>query len=47
MTHDWLIAFTSLEIRAVEFLIHGAYGDYIEELLTLAKILGIEVRIFR
>jgi L-fucose isomerase len=53
VTPQWPIAFTRLKVSAEEFLtyypcnhIHGVYGDYVEELQWIAKILKIEARIF-
>jgi L-fucose isomerase len=53
VTPQWPIAFTRLRVPAEEFLsyypcnhIHGVYGNYVEELQLIAKILGIEVRLF-
>lgn len=54
VTPEWPIAFTRLDVSADEFLanfpcnhIHGVYGDYVDELLMTAKILGIDARVFR
>jgi len=53
VTPQWPIAFTRLKVAVEEFLtyypcnhIHGVYGDYVEELQWIAKILKIEARIF-
>lgn len=52
-TPEWPIAFAKLKVDADEFLsnfpcnhIHGVYGNYINEWLSVAKILGIEVKVF-
>lgn len=51
-TPQWPVAFTRVEASAETFLkyypcnhIHGVYGDYIQEWLFVAKILGIDVQI--
>jgi L-fucose isomerase len=53
-TPEWPIAFTRLQCAADDFLaaypcnhIHGCYGDWEKELLQIAALLGIEVRVFR
>lgn len=52
-TPEWPVAFARLSTSADEFLrsfpcnhIHGVYGDYVQEWLTAARILGIEVKLF-
>jgi L-fucose isomerase len=54
VTPQWPIAFARLQCSADDFLasfpcnhIHGCYGDWEQELLHVAKILGIEARVFR
>lgn len=54
VTPEWPIAFTRLECTADYFLanfpcnhIHGCYGDWEQELLHVAQILGIEAVVFR
>ena len=54
VTPEWPIAFTRLQCSADAFLadfpcnhIHGCYGDWEQELLHVAGILGIETKIFR
>ena len=51
---DWPHAYTRLEVEPDEFLaeydsnhIHGVYGDWVDELVWLAKMLKMEYRIFR
>jgi L-fucose isomerase len=53
-TPEWPIAFARLKVSADEFLskfpcnhIHGVYGNYVDEWLLIAKILGIEVNLFK
>ena len=53
VTPEWPIAFTRLEVSPEYFLsnypcnhIHGVYGDWTCELLTLARIYGIEATVF-
>jgi L-fucose isomerase len=53
ITPEWPIAFARLKVSADEFLsyfpcnhIHGVYGNYTEEWLTVARLLGIEVKLF-
>ena len=53
VTPEWPIAFTRLEVSPEFFLsnypcnhIHGVYGDWTRELLTLARIYGIEATVF-
>jgi L-fucose/D-arabinose isomerase len=53
-TPEWPIAFTRLQVSADEFLeffpcnhIHGVYGDCVDEWLTAAKLMGMEVKLFR
>ena len=48
-TPEWPVAFTKLQVSADRFLeeypcnhIHGIYGDYVREMVDIAKILGIE-----
>ncbi len=50
---NWPHAFAKLKVSPEEFFaeydsnhIHGVYGDYIEELVWVAKMLGISYRIF-
>ena len=52
-TPEWPIAFTRIQTSADEFLanfpcnhIHGCYGDWVTELKMVAKILGIEAKVF-
>ncbi len=52
-TPEWPCAFTRLNVSADEFLtdypcnhIHGIYGDWINELKHIAKILKIEFKVF-
>ncbi len=52
-TNEWPHAFASLETSADEFLaeygsnhIHGIYGDWVDELVWVAKSLGIDYKIF-
>ena len=52
-TPEWPVAFTRIKASAEDFLtnfpcnhIHGCYGDWTQELLHVAKILGIEARVF-
>lgn len=54
VTPEWPIAFTRLACSADHFLanfpcnhIHGCYGDWEQELLHVADILGIEAEVFR
>jgi L-fucose isomerase len=54
VTPEWPIAFARLECSADEFLgsfpcnhIHGTYGDWEQEWLTIARLLGIEAKVFR
>jgi len=54
VTPEWPIAFARLEVSADEFLasfpcnhIHGCYGQWVQELLHIADILGIEAKVFR
>ena len=53
VTPEWPIAFTRLACSAEEFLsnfpcnhIHGVYGDRVQELVAVGKILDIETRVF-
>lgn len=53
VTPEWPIAFTRLRTPPEEFLssfpcnhIHGVYGDYVDELRTVAELLDIPVRVF-
>lgn len=53
VTPMWPIAFTRLQTNETFFLrnfpcnhIHGAYGDYVEEMKLIAEFLDIEYRIF-
>ena len=52
-TPEWPMAFARLKVSADEFLsafpcnhIHGVYGNYVEEWLTVARLLDIEVKLF-
>lgn len=54
MTPEWPCAFARLECSSDEFLstfpcnhIHGCYGNWEQELLHVASILGIEAKVFR
>jgi L-fucose isomerase len=54
ITPEWPCAFTKIQCSADEFLadfpcnhIHGCYGDWTTELLHIAKILGIEAKVFK
>ena len=54
VTPEWPIAFTKLQCSADEFLgafpcnhIHGTYGNWEQELLHLANLIGIEAKVFR
>jgi len=51
-TPAWPIAFTRCNVSSDEFIekypcnhIHGVYGDYVEELKVVAKLLNISVQI--
>lgn len=51
-TPQWPVAFTKLRVPAETFLrrypcnhIHGVYGDYINEWILVAKLLGLEVQV--
>ncbi len=53
-TKEWPHAFARLKVRADEFLasydsnhIHGCYGQWIDELVAVSKIFGIDYRIYR
>ena len=53
-TPAWPIAFTKCDVSADEFIekypcnhIHGVYGDYVEELKYVARILNIPVQILK
>lgn len=53
ITPEWPVAFTKLKVSPDEFLanfpcnhIHGVYGNYVNEWLIVAKILGIEVKVY-
>ncbi len=53
-TPQWPVAFTRLEVSADRFIsefpcnhIHGVYGDYVDQLINVAEILGIEYTVFR
>lgn len=53
VTPEWPICFARLKVSADEFLAnypcnhaHGIVGDWVDELLHVAKILGIEARVF-
>ena len=53
-TPEWPHAFARLSVAPDEFLssypcnhTHGVCGDWVEELLAVAKILGIEARVFQ
>lgn len=50
---EWPHAFARLEVGVNELLseydsnhIHGVYGDYVQELIWFAKLLGIEYKVF-
>jgi L-fucose isomerase len=52
-TPEWPVAFTRLKVSADEFLsafpcnhIHGVYGEYVDELIQIGKILDIDVKVF-
>jgi len=52
-TREWPHAFARFRVAAEAFLaqydsnhIHGVYGDYVEELLWVSKILGIDAQVF-
>ena len=54
ITPEWPCAFAKLACSADHFLanfpcnhIHGTYGDWEQELLHVAGLLGIEARVFR
>jgi len=53
ITPEWPVAFTRLKVSADRFLssfpcnhIHGVYGNYVDEWIYAAKLLGIEVEVF-
>ncbi len=53
ITPEWPCAFTRLQCSADDFLggfpcnhIHGCYGKWVDELLHVAAILGIEAKVF-
>lgn len=53
VTPEWPIAFTRLKVPPEEFLstfpcnhIHGCYGHWVQELLSIGELLGIEVRLY-
>jgi L-fucose isomerase len=53
-TPEWPCAFARLEVTPEEFLtsypcnhIHGVYGDWVEELVNVADVLGIDARVYR
>lgn len=53
-TPEWPHAFARLQVTPDQFLstypcnhIHGCYGDWVDELLNVADILGIESKIYR
>jgi L-fucose isomerase len=53
-TPEWPIAFTRLQVPEDDFLanypcnhIHGCYGDWVQELVTVARLLKIDVRVYR
>lgn len=53
-TPAWPIAFTKCDVSAEEFIekypcnhIHGVYGDYVEEMKLVAKILNIPCQVLR
>ena len=53
-TPEWPHAFARLSVTPDEFLasypcnhIHGCYGDWVDELVNVAAILGIESRVYR
>ncbi len=52
-TGEWPHAFTRLKVPAERFIatyssnhIHGVYGDYVEELTWICKILGMEAEVY-
>ena len=52
-TPQWPVAFAELKVSPDKFIndypcnhIHGVYGDYVDELINVAKILDIPVEIF-
>ena len=52
-TKEWPHAFARLEVSADEFLatydsnhIHGCYGDWVEELVAVARILGMDYHLY-
>ena len=52
-TPEWPVAFARLRVSADEFLgrfpcnhIHGVYGDCVEELKTVARLLDMDVDVF-
>lgn len=52
-TPEWPHAFARFRVRPEEFLaeydsnhIHGVYGDYVQELTWVSKIMGIDCRVF-
>ncbi|MDQ7841406.1 MAG: L-fucose/L-arabinose isomerase family protein [bacterium] len=52
-TPEWPHAFARFRVGADEFLseydsnhIHGVYGDYVQELVWISKILGMDCRVF-
>jgi L-fucose isomerase len=53
-TPEWPCAFARLQVTPEEFLstypcnhAHGVYGDWVQELLNVAHILGIEAKVYR
>ncbi len=53
-TPEWPHAFARFQVAPTEFLssypcnhIHGVYGNWVEEMLNVAFILGIEARVYR
>ncbi|TWU21379.1 L-fucose/L-arabinose isomerase family protein [Bythopirellula polymerisocia] len=53
-TPEWPCAFARIQVEPEEFLatypcnhIHGIYGDYVEALLHVANILGLETKLYR
>lgn len=52
-TPSWPCAFTRIRVPADEFIsrfpcnhIHGVYGDYVDDLVQVAKLLDIPYQIF-
>jgi L-fucose/D-arabinose isomerase len=52
-TPEWPVAFARLKVTADEFLanfpcnhIHGVYGNYVQQWLSVARILGIDAKVY-